>query len=296
MQTDKDLFALIKESYPLNPREDFVTDTSNKLRKSARKLNRKRRIKQFSFASISIAICAFAISWFFFYGGKDILTNNLNSPREENSSASVNEQEPLVYIYQSHNLESFFTESKTYDPNEAFHETKNISLVGERISQSLKERGINSIHDKTNIMGNAPFSKAYTLSREPLKASLENNKSIKMVFDIHRDSKKRSQTTIKLNGEDYPTITFILSGSTNNHQENLKFAELLHNKIEEKYPGLSKGIYTKNNPKNQNTYNQDLFSNSVMVQIGGVENTLEEEYRTADVFAETIEDLLKELK
>ncbi|MEO2075961.1 MAG: stage II sporulation protein P [Bacillus sp. (in: firmicutes)] len=300
MQTDKDLFDLIKETYPLNPREDFVLETSNKLRQKARKLTRKRRVKQFSFASTGIAICLIAISWFFFYGGKDILTTNLYSSfRDENSSSSVKEQEPLVYIYQSHNLESFFTEVKTDDASQAFHDTKNITLVGERLSQSLLKRGINSIQDKTNIMAilkekSLSFSKTYTVSREPLKAALENNKSIKMVFDIHRDSRKKSETTIKLNGKDYPRMAFIVSRSSVNYEENFKFAELLHNKVEEKYPHLSRGVFVKDNPPKQNTYNQDLFGNSVLLEIGGPENTLDEEYRTVDVFSEIIKEILSD--
>lgn len=300
MQTDKDLFDLIKNAYPLNPREDFVLDTSNRLRKRARRLNKIRKIKQFSFASTSIAICFIAISWFFFYGGKDVLTNNLySSLGDKDSLSSVKEQEPLVYIYQSHNLESFFTEVNTDDASQAFHDTKNITLVGERLSQSLLKSGIYSIHDKTNIMeilkeNSFPFSETYTVSREPLKAALENNKSIKMVFDIHRDSRKRSDTTIKLNGKDYPKMALIISRSSINYEDNFKFSKILHKEIEEKYPGLSRGVIVKDNPVKQNTYNQDLFGNSVMLEIGGPENTLEEEYRTADVLAEIITVLLKE--
>lgn len=44
--TDKDLFDLIKETYPLNPRTDFVFDTEVELREAARKLNRKRSFKR----------------------------------------------------------------------------------------------------------------------------------------------------------------------------------------------------------------------------------------------------------
>jgi stage II sporulation protein P len=301
MQTDKDLFDLIKEAYPLNPREEFVLDTSNKLKQNARKLNRNRRIKQFSFASTSIAICAIVISWFCFYGGKDVITNNYNTLQERNSasSPSVNIQNPKVYIYQTHNLESFFAESKTNDPSEAFHETKNITLVGERLSQSLKKRGINSIQDQTNINQilkekSLPFSDSYKVSREPLEEALANNKTIQMVFDLHRDSRKRSETTINLNGKDYPRIVFIVSRSSVNYEENFKFAELLHNKIEDKYPHLSRGVFVKDNPPKQNTYNQDLFGNSVLLEIGGPENTLDEEYRTVDVFSEIIKEILSD--
>ncbi|MFB6468856.1 stage II sporulation protein P [Cytobacillus sp. Hz8] len=301
MQTDKDLFDLIKEAYSLNPREEFVSTTATKLKQTARKIIRKKRIKLFSFTSTIIAICAIAISWFFFYGGKDVISNNNNTLQERNSSstATVNHQDPLVFIYQSHNLESFFTESKINDPNEAFHDTKNITLVGERLSQSLRNRGINSIYDNTNIMEilkekNLPFSDSYKVSREPLEEVLNNNKTIQMVFDIHRDSRKRNETTINLNGKDYPRIAFIVSKASVNYEVNLKFAELLHKYVEERYPHLSRGVFVKDNPPNQNTYNQDLFGNSVLLEIGGHENTLDEEYRTVDVFSEIIKEILSD--
>ncbi|MEH7440070.1 stage II sporulation protein P [Neobacillus drentensis] len=301
MQTDKELFDLIKEAYPLHPREEFVSATSNKLRQTARKLNRNRRITQLSFASTSIALCAIAISWFFLYGGKDVISSNRNTLQERNSATTVNNQDPLVYIYQSHNLESFFSEFNTKVPaDQAFHDTQNITLVGERLSQSLKKAGISSVHDETPVMQilkekNLPFNESYKVSREPLKDAIEKNKSIKMVFDLHRDSQKRSVTTTKIDGIEYAKIAFIVSGSSSNYEENVKFATLLHSKIQKEYPNsLSRGVLVKNNPPNQNTYNQEILDDSVLVEIGGVENTLEEEYRTADILAEMIKEILAE--
>ncbi|WP_045523087.1 stage II sporulation protein P [Neobacillus niacini] len=299
MQTDKDLFDVIKEAYPLNPREDFVTSTSNKLKQNARKLNRKNRIKQLSFASTSIAICTIAISWFFFYGGIDVITNILFTPEDGNSSSTVNEQEPLVYIYQTPNIVTLTSETDTND-KQVSDEIKNITLVGERLSQALKERNVNSIHDETNISEiikekNLTFSQWYKASREPLKVDLEKNKSIKMVFDINRNTIKRNFTTININGKDYAKVTFVVSGSSINYKENIKFAKLLHNKIQKEYPRLSFGVVVKTQAPNQeSTFNQDLFDNSVMLEIGGVENTLEEQYRTVDVLAEIFKDILKD--
>jgi stage II sporulation protein P len=301
MQTDKELFDLIKEAHPFHPREEFVSATSTKLRQTARKLNRNRRIKQFSFASSSVALCAIAISWFFFYGGKDVISSNNNTLQERNSATTVNNQDPLVYIYQSNDSESFFSELNMKVPaDQAFHDTKNITLVGERLSQSLKKAGISSVHDETPVMQilkerNLPFNESYKVSRESLQDAIEKNKSIKLVFDLHRDSQKRSVTTSKIDGIEYAKIAFIVSGSSSHYEENVKFATLLHNKIQKEYPNsLSRGVLVKNNPPNQNTYNQDLLDHSVLVEIGGVENTLEEEYRTADILAEMIKEILAE--
>ncbi|MEH7014327.1 stage II sporulation protein P, partial [Neobacillus niacini] len=45
---------------------------------------------------------------------------------------------------------------------------------------------------------------------------------------------------------------------------------------------LSRGVFVKDNPPNQNNYNQDLFGESVLLEIGGPENTLDEEMDSHD--------------
>lgn len=300
MQTDKDLFDLIKETYPIHPREEFVLDTADKLRKSARQINRRSRLKQFTVASTSIAMCTLALSGFFFYGGKDTFYNIFSSPQNENtaSTAALKNQAPLVYIYHSHNQESFVSasESSRNNSDDLFHKEKNISLVGERLSHALKSNGIHSIHDHTNIQeeleGNKrSYSEAYQVSRKPLEDALGNNKTLKMVLDIHRDTLKRNQSTIRIDGKDYPKIAFIVSKSSAKYEENFKFAQLLHDYTQEEYPSLSRGVFTKETPAGS-TYNQDLFGNSVLLEVGGKENTLEEEYRTVDVLSEIISEIL----
>jgi stage II sporulation protein P len=299
MLTNKNLFELIKETYPLNPSASFVSATENKLRQSARKLNRKRKIKQFSFTTSGLALFVLAVSWFFFFSGKEVITNHLSSFGEGRQSSTVNEQEPSVLIYQTHNQESFFSETDTKEPGKAWHETKNITLVGNRMSQALKERNINAIHDKSDVMENMKqrgltIAHSYEVSREVVKKALENNSSIKLALDIHRDSGRRKYTTINLKGTEYARIGFVVSDSSGNYEENKKLAEHLQSKIEKKYPGLSRGVIVKSssNDNEQSTYNQDLLKSSLILEVGGVENTLEEEYRTVDVFANVVADYL----
>jgi stage II sporulation protein P len=299
MQTNKNLFELIKETYPLNPSATFVSETENILRQTARKLNRKRKIKQFSYTSSGIALFVLAMSWFFFFSGKEVITNHFNSFEEGKLSSTVNEKEPLVLIYQTHNQESFYSETNTNEPDKAWHDTNNITLVGGRLSQALKERNINAIHDKSDVMETMKqrgltFAQSYEVSRKVVKKAIENNSSIKMAFDIHRDSGRRNYTTINLNGTDYARIVFVLSSSSENYEENKELADHLHSKIEELYPGLSRGVIVKSSSNNneQSTYNQDLLNSSLLLEVGGVENTLVEEYRTVDVFAEVVRDYI----
>lgn len=52
-----------------------------------------------------------------------------------------------------------------------------------------------------------------------------------MVFDIHRDATKKHETTVTINNKNYSKITLIVSGSSPNYEENLKFAERFHEKL-----------------------------------------------------------------
>ncbi len=61
--------------------------------------------------------------------------------------------------------------------------------------------------------------------------------------------------------------------------------------MEAKFPGISKGIHAKSGEGN-GVYNQNFSPNSVLVEVGGVDNSLEECYRTADALAAAIAEVI----
>lgn len=111
-----------------------------------------------------------------------------------------------------------------------------------------------------------------------------------MALDIHRDSAKKDVTTLNLKGENYAKVAFIVSDSSSNFIENQKFAQLLHKKMEEKYPGLSRGVVVKTTG---NSYNQDILEESVLLNIGGVDNKWEEAYKSVEALAEVIQEIIE---
>lgn len=299
MQTEKDLFDLIKEVYPQKPREKFVTSTEKILRNEARRMKRKRMARRLTYISSSMILCAAVFSWFFYYGGKAIITDHVfHSVGQESIPPVVKETNPAVYIYHSHNTESFIPELKGISsPDMAYHDKKNISLVGERLSDTLKAKSIDVIHNQTDVADiiskkGLSFRDSYKVSRKALEESLKTNKDIHMVFDIHRDAQNRQDTTIKINGKDYARLTFVVSEISDNFEANQHFAKQLHEKLEVLYPGLSRGIVFAK--VDNQTYNQDLIDQSVILEIGGVENTLEEAYQSAEAFAEVVKEIIEE--
>lgn len=294
MHSDEEIIELIKESCPLKPREKFVIRTEEKLKQKARGKNRRMKVKQSSFAFIGLLLCAFAISSILLISSKEVDVMNVTSFEKGNNSALIDEKAASVYIYHTHNEETFVSNNNRVEPREAFHSSENISLIGERLAKELMDRNINTIHDKNDISGiveerGLPFNKYYTVSREFLNDALKNNPNIEMALDIHRDSAGKSVTTLNVEGGNYARIAFIVSDSSSNFIENQKFAQLLHKKMEEKYPGLSRGVVVKTTG---NTYNQDVFEKSVLLEIGGVENEWEEVYTSVEALAEVIQEII----
>lgn len=292
MQNEKDLFDMLKEMYPQHPRKEFVSATENTLRKRARSMSKKRIITKFSVISSGVLVCAFIFSWLVSLSGNSKVSEAMHSDGGASSSYAMNEKEPVVYIYHSHNIESFIPE---LPGQQMYSETKNVTLVGKELSRALKEMDINSIHDETDIDGilkqrGLYFQDSYKVSRENLQKVLAENDSIRMVFDIHRDSTKRRESTIEIKGKEYAKIKFVVSKTNSNFETNKTFATQLHEQLEKLYPGLSIGVIEKEgNPPN--TYNQDLHDNSVLLEVGGIDNTLEETYRTIDVFAQVLKGI-----
>ncbi|MDQ0230271.1 stage II sporulation protein P [Metabacillus malikii] len=202
----------------------------------------------------------------------------------------------VVFIYFSHTRESFLPYFKQGTAREsAYHSKLNVALVGKRLGRSLRNNGVwNNVSDIDiiNLLNNQnlDFGDSYKMSREVVLQEKRKNNDLEMVFDIHRDSLPKDLTTANINGEQMAKILFIIGSGHKNYKENLNFASKINAIIEKRYSGLSKGVIIKDKSQGNGVYNQDLSPNSVIVEIGGVENTLEELYRSADVLGEAISE------
>lgn len=197
----------------------------------------------------------------------------------------------VVFIYNTHNRESWISEVPEAKKNVdlAFHPTKNMTLVSEHFAKRLEKNGIGAQVSKVDIFSKLQqkklsYSLSYSESMKTVKEVMARNKDLTYFVDIHRDSLPRKNTTINIDGVDYARVYFIIGMRNKNWMKNEQFALQIHNELKKKLPGLSKGIYGKNSGNAE--YNQSVSPNSILIEIGGPENTLEECKRTADVLAE----------
>lgn len=200
----------------------------------------------------------------------------------------------VVYVYFSHNRESFLPYLKgVTDPNLAFHSQLNVTNIGDKLKEELEKHGVGTVVDKTDIQANLnnkglSYAQSYQESRAVVAAAITNNRDLNYLIDIHRDARRKKDTTIEMNGKSYAKLAFIVGGEHANYEKNLAFANNLQEMLDQKYKGLSRGTFTKAGAGTNGKFNQDLSERAILVEFGGVDNTFEELNNSAAVLAEIL--------
>ncbi|TFJ94063.1 stage II sporulation protein P [Lentibacillus salicampi] len=202
----------------------------------------------------------------------------------------------VVYIYNTHSRESFLPHlPDTNDPDEAQHSDVNITKVSDRFAKALEADGIGAQVDDTDIMDilnekGWEYYQSYKASREVVQEAFAGNNDFQYSFDLHRDASPKNKTTKEIDGKNYARIMFVVGAKYEGYEKNLEIANELHKLVEERYPGLSRGVITKKGAGSNGVYNQDLSPNAMLIEFGGVGNNLDELYRSADAVAEVFSD------
>ncbi|TXK84078.1 stage II sporulation protein P [Paenibacillus sp. N3.4] len=206
----------------------------------------------------------------------------------------------MAFVYQTHSNESFLPELKGItNPDKAYSDKVNVISVGQRLAQNLEKDGIGAVHSETvypSIVKNFEYPYSYKYSLKTLQEAAAVHPDLQYYFDIHRDSAARNKTTVSIDGKDYAQVYFIIGGKNPNWKQNEEFANKIHQVLEAKHPGVSKGIHAKEATEGNGLYNQNFSPNNILIEVGGPYNTLEECYRTTDWLAEAISEVILNAK
>ncbi|KQL53490.1 stage II sporulation protein P [Heyndrickxia shackletonii] len=223
-------------------------------------------------------------------------TQKRDSKEKKQDTALTTGNRKVVFLYFTHTRESYLPYLKGIkDPNAASHSKINVTMVGEKLKEELEDRGIGTTIDKTDVQNlllkkGWKYGQSYLESRELVQTAMAQDRDLNYFIDIHRDSERKKKTTAIINGQSYAKISFIIGGENPNHEKNVQLAKELHSRLERKYKGLSKGIIQKAGASTNGKFNQDLSSNSFLIEVGGVDNTFEEMYRTVTALADVFSD------
>lgn len=186
---------------------------------------------------------------------------------------------PTVLILHTHGTESY-ENTEGYAASSAYRtldENYNMISVGEHLAASLEAAGIQVIHDKTPY-DYPSYSGSYTQARHAVEAHLAENPSICLVLDIHRDAMEDGSGNQIGYTAETPSGTaaklMLVCGSDAgglsypNWQENLALTVKLQAALERQSPGLCRPVSLRTG-----RYNQDLFANMVLIEVGAAGNT-----------------------
>ena len=206
----------------------------------------------------------------------------------------IEKEEPVVYIYNTHQTENYVDNTlKDYNiiPNVQMASYLLQGLLEKEHITTIVENGSMSEYLKNN---NLDYNESYQASRYYLEKALNQYPNLKLIIDLHRDAVKHSSSTITINGKNYAKLMFVVGKNNNNYEQNLELSNLLSNKINEKYPSLSRGVLTKNGTGIRGRFNQDLSPKIVLIECGGNENTIDEVMNSIVALKEIIKEYLGE--
>lgn len=205
---------------------------------------------------------------------------------DDSLKKELNKSKPEVLIYHTHSAENY-AESKGPTDNK----DQNVVGVGEVIENELEKRyGISVIHDKTKH--DVSYNDSYDRSRETAKKySDKYGNSFKLVIDLHRDGgKNKSAFTQNIKGKDAAKVMFVTTRNSKKFEKNNKVANDLQKLTENTFPGLTRDRMIYNN--GINAFNQDIFDNSVIFEIGANINTSSETQYTGELMARVIAEYI----
>lgn len=213
------------------------------------------------------------------------------------SNENVNDvKDPVVYIYNTHQLETYSNQSL-----ESYNITPNVMMSSYLLKEKLTKNGVNTIVEDTNMaefirVSGVTHNQFYGSSRIFMQNAMKKYPSLKYFIDIHRDSISKNISTIQIDGKDYARILFVIGKSNSTYEQNEIVSRKISDKINKEYPKLSRGIYERVTNDWKEAYNQDLSPNSMLIEVGAKENTIDEVLNTVDVLSKILSEYIKETR
>lgn len=202
-------------------------------------------------------------------------------------------EKPQILIYHTHSQEAFSDSSPG-------NRDTTIVGAGDLLATILTEEyGYNVIHH-TGEYDVPSRDYAYSKSLPALEKILEENPSIEVIIDLHRDGvAETTHLVTDINGQPTAKVMFFNGLSrtkkngeigylqNDNLQENLAFSFQMQMAANEYYPGL-----TRKNYLNGYRYNMHLRGKSLLIELGAQTNTVEEIKNAIEPLAHVLDIVL----
>ncbi len=219
---------------------------------------------------------------------------NVQKLNEKDLRITKTTEGPEILIYHTHSRESF-ADSIPGDPSTS------IVGVGEHLAEILRNQYGYQVLHHTGEYDVQTRDNAYSRALPEIQKILEENPTIQVVIDLHRDGLAEGAAKLVMDLDGRPTARFMFfngvscgkkSGNIDylhnpNLEENLAFSFQLKKAAEEYYPGLSRKNYI-----NAYRYNMHLCGRTTLLELGAQNNTVQEAMNACDPIAHILDMVL----
>ena len=205
-------------------------------------------------------------------------------------------KDPTVYIFNSHQTEGYRS-----DFAETFNINNTVYIASHILKEYLNDLGISAIVEENSIVdvlntNGWKYNNSYKASRILMEQAKKDHPSLNFFIDLHRDAASYERTMVEIDGKKYAKIMFVVGLKHENYAPNLELANILNEKIVGINENLSRGVLQKDNSGANGIYNQDFDPNTILIEVGGQYNYIEEVNNTLKVFASILYDYFKGLE
>ncbi len=211
-------------------------------------------------------------------------------------------QEPKVLIFHTHSTEGFVDSDMSKDMSEG------IWGVGEELKNILEKKyGIAVLHDTGRydmVDGKGQILGAYERMEAPIQKILDENPSIQVVIDMHRDGLPENVHLVtEINGKKCAKIMFFngmcrlnkdgvpqpTAGLSNEHlEDNLAFSLQMQTTAQSLFPDFTRRIYI-----HAYRYSLHMKPRSLLIEVGSQMNTKQEAINAMTPLAEVLASVIQ---
>lgn len=218
----------------------------------------------------------------------DLLSRNMQIDNKKSG--------PKILIFHTHSQETF-VDSVAGDSNTS------IVGIGRYLAELLNAKGIETLHHDgvyDLINGKLDRSKAYQMAENGVTKILNQNPSIEVVIDLHRDGvPETTHLVTEINGKQTAKIMFFNGLSRTKAQgdiaylynpyiqDNLSFSFQMQLASESLYPGFARRIYLKGY-----RYSLHMMPKSLLIEAGAQTNSVEEMKNSMELLANILVEVL----
>ncbi len=208
----------------------------------------------------------------------------------------MDSQSPQILIYHTHSQETY----ADYGPD---HPEATVVGIGNYLTSLLEAKGWNVIHDTSTYDlygGKLDRNRAYNYALEGISKILQENPSIQVVLDLHRDGVKDTLHLVSETGGKPTANIMFFQGMSRTPEgeieylpnpylkENLAFTLQMQLYGAQRFPGFTRKIYMKGL-----RYNLHLRPRSALVEVGAQTNSGQEAMNAMEPLAELLDRVLQ---